>query len=173
MSMHTDGELMSDDTSIRVSEELADELYRRKGRGTSYEDFIWRLLECVDEKNEPIESGDREAPSTAREPAEPKPDLRPSDNDCNALRDELAGSGDLLDRRAEQVVAMYEYLREHGAAEKDELLSVVDVDATGYASEESVWSNMVKGKNTLRALPGVETPPTGRTTWRYVGENGE
>ena len=33
------------DTSIRVSEELADELYRRKGRSTSYEDFIWQLLD--------------------------------------------------------------------------------------------------------------------------------
>jgi len=26
---------------------------------------------------------------------------------------------------------------------------------------------MVKGKETLRALDGVETPPEGRTKWRY------
>jgi len=33
------------DTSIRVSEELADELHERKARGDSYEDVIWRLIE--------------------------------------------------------------------------------------------------------------------------------
>ena len=32
------------DTSIRISEELADELYDRKNRGESYEDVIWRLI---------------------------------------------------------------------------------------------------------------------------------
>jgi hypothetical protein len=83
------------------------------------------------------------------------------------LRDELAGSGDLLERRVDAVVAMYNLLRDRGEAEKDELLDTVDVDATGYQDETSVWSNMVKGKKTLSALPGVETPPTGRTKWRY------
>jgi len=33
------------DTSIRISEELADELYKRKTRGESYEDVIWQLIE--------------------------------------------------------------------------------------------------------------------------------
>lgn len=33
------------DTSIRVSDELADELFDRKQRGESYEDVIWRLIE--------------------------------------------------------------------------------------------------------------------------------
>jgi predicted CopG family antitoxin len=37
------------DTSIRVSHELADELFDRKQRGESYEDVIWRLIEQVDE----------------------------------------------------------------------------------------------------------------------------
>lgn len=37
------------DTSIRVSEELADELHSRKNRGDSYEDVIWRLLENADD----------------------------------------------------------------------------------------------------------------------------
>lgn len=36
------------DTSIRVSEELADELHDRKNRGDSYEDVIWRLVEKAD-----------------------------------------------------------------------------------------------------------------------------
>jgi hypothetical protein len=37
------------DTTIRVSEELADELYDRKDRTTSYEEFIWHLLEQLDD----------------------------------------------------------------------------------------------------------------------------
>ncbi len=36
-------------TSIQVSDELADELYDRKGRGESYEDVIWRLIEASEE----------------------------------------------------------------------------------------------------------------------------
>lgn len=36
-------------TSISVSEELADELYNRKGRGESYEDVIWRLIENAED----------------------------------------------------------------------------------------------------------------------------
>lgn len=39
---------MKDYTSIRVSEELADELYSIKKRGESYEDVIWWLLENSD-----------------------------------------------------------------------------------------------------------------------------
>lgn len=88
------------------------------------------------------------------------------------LREELAGSGELLERRVDAILSMYDVLREQGEAEKDDLLDVVDVDAVDYADTDSVWSNMVKGRDSLRALPGVETPPTGRTVWRY-SENDE
>ena len=90
-----------------------------------------------------------------------------SEVDRDALRDELPGSGDHLKARVDAITDMYEYLREHGEATKDELLEAVEVDATGYASEASVWSNMVKGRDTLRALPGVEPPRTGMSTWRH------
>jgi predicted CopG family antitoxin len=40
------------DTSIRVSNELADELFDRKRRGESYEDVIWRLIEQADDGGE-------------------------------------------------------------------------------------------------------------------------
>lgn len=49
MSVEKETEDVSD-TSIRVSEELADELHDRKNRGDSYEDVIWRLIE--EEENE-------------------------------------------------------------------------------------------------------------------------
>jgi predicted CopG family antitoxin len=39
-------------TSIRVSDELADELYERKQRGDSYEDVIWRLIENDERETE-------------------------------------------------------------------------------------------------------------------------
>lgn len=83
------------------------------------------------------------------------------------LREELAGSGDLLEARVDELLKMYDVLRERGEAEREELLDAVDVEATKYQDRESVWSNMVKGKDTLRALPGVEKPPTGRTVWTY------
>jgi hypothetical protein len=65
---------------------------------------------------------------------------------------------------------MYDRLRREGEATKGELLDVVDADTVNYAGPDSVWSNMVKGSETLRALPGVEPPPTGRSTWRYSSE---
>ena len=40
------------DTSIRVSEEIADELYALKNRRDSYEDVIWRLIEEAEENEE-------------------------------------------------------------------------------------------------------------------------
>lgn len=47
MATHNQSGGMSD-TSIRVSDELADELFDRKQRGESYEDVIWRLMEQAD-----------------------------------------------------------------------------------------------------------------------------
>jgi hypothetical protein len=66
---------------------------------------------------------------------------------------------------------MYQYLREEGAAEKSELLEAIDVEATGYDSPTSVWANMIKGRDSLRALPGVEPPSAGMSTWRYTAEH--
>jgi len=62
---------------------------------------------------------------------------------------------------------MYAHLRDRGTAEKGDLLDAVDVDATGYDYADSVWANMVKGKDTLRVLPGVRKPSPGKTTWRF------
>jgi hypothetical protein len=111
--------------------------------------------------------GAEEPEQTAQSPGV---DEKPTDSHRDILRGALAGSDDLLERRVDEVLTMYDLLRERGQAEKDELLDAVDVDATGYASRASVWSNMVKGKDTLSALPGVESPPTGRSEWRYTDE---
>ena len=95
----------------------------------------------------------------------------PASVDLDRLRDALPGSGEVLEARVNAILAMYEYLQEHGSAEKRDLLGVVDADAVDYASPDSVWSNMVNGRDTLRALPGVEPPPSGRMEWRYVDED--
>lgn len=89
------------------------------------------------------------------------------------IRDSLAGSGDLLDARLNEVLKMYMELQRRGEATKEELLSVVDVEATDYQDEKSVWSNMVKGKDTLKAIPDVEEPSAGKSTWKCTGERGE
>ena len=115
--------------------------------------------------DEPSETAGR-----ADEPAAPGDTV---DVDRDRLRDALPGRGELLEARIEAILRMYEYLREHGTAEKADLLQVVDADKVGYASPDSVWANMVKGRDTLRALPGVETPSTGRTEWRYVDGDGD
>jgi DNA-binding Lrp family transcriptional regulator len=96
-----------------------------------------------------------------------------ADVDREQLRDALPGSGEVLEARVDAILAMYRHLQDHGHAEKSDLLAVVDADAVGYASPDSVWANMVKGRDTLRALPGVETPPTGRTRWRFADEDVE
>lgn len=132
-----------DFTTVRVSEPVAEELHGRKRRGESYDDALRRVL-----------------------------GMDGTDADREQLRAALSGSGDVLEARVDAILAMYAHLREHGHAEKSDLLSVVDVDATGYASPDSLWANMVKGKDTLAALPGVETPATGRTTWRYSDPDG-
>lgn len=51
MAQQANSATMADRTSISVTGELADELYSRKGRGESYEDVIWRLIEEADESS--------------------------------------------------------------------------------------------------------------------------
>ena len=140
-----------------------------------------RIIELIEADTEgrildepPSEGTPRKYFEEVEHPPETEPDPQPkgdpTDVDRDHLRDELAGEGDLLEQRVDAILAMYERLQELGTAENDDLLEAVDVDATRYASAESVWSNMVKGKDTLKSLPGVEPPPKGRTGWRYTGD---
>ena len=46
MVMDNESPVMPDYTSIRVTEELADELHSRKSRGETYEEVIWKLIEA-------------------------------------------------------------------------------------------------------------------------------
>jgi len=79
------------DTSIRVSDDLADELYARKGRSTSYEEFIWELLAAVDgdvdggEEPTAVESGETDAESVETGESVLLDDWEPQ-TDANAAR---------------------------------------------------------------------------------------
>lgn len=53
------------------------------------------------------------------------------------LWDELPGSGDRLEARVDAILAMRDRLREHGEAEKADLLGAVDVEAVGSADVAS------------------------------------
>lgn len=89
--------------------------------------------------------------------------VRPSstipEGNVEELRGVLPGTGKDLEGRVAAILSMYDHLREHGAAEKGDLLQVVDVDATGYSSAESFWTNAVKASsekpNALALLPPV------------------
>ena len=84
------------------------------------------------------------------------------------LTETVPRSGDVAERRAGAILEMYDHLREHGEAENDTLAELVDPDAVEYKNADSIWSNLVKGKETLRALPGVEPPPPSvDKPWRY------
>lgn len=148
---------MTERITISVPDELAEQINQQLSYGDNRSEWIRAAIEQRLE--------DVERPTTVDEPR-----ARTHETDAlrEQLREELAGSGDLLDARVDEVLKMYDYLREHGTAEKSDLLDVVDVEETGYQGRDSVWSNMIKGRDTLRALPGVETPATGKTTWRYT-----
>ncbi len=66
------------------------------------------------------------------------------------------------------IIKMAQLLRDRGEAEKDDFLEVVDADRVDYASEESFWANCVKGRDSLKAVPGVQKPPRGRTEWKWA-----
>lgn len=81
---------------------------------------------------------------------------------------DLPGSGATLEAREAAIARLYMYLEEKETASKAELLELIDPDNVGYSSAESFWSNAIKGRDSLRALPGVEAPNEGEHTWRYV-----
>lgn len=148
MPQATDAPLMGQ-TTISVSDELADELYARKGRGESYEDVIWQLLEEESgdeprdssspvEQTPPSEPADTRRDETETEPAEPL-----------SLEDRLdiidvPGSGEKEVQRREAVRAAVDYIQEHGGATPADLKDDVYPDHTGdYASGRSWWKNCV------------------------------
>jgi hypothetical protein len=178
-------------TTISVPEELADELYARKGRGESYADVIWRLLEAAgeptpaDERQRASAAGTAGTAGTAGEagtlattdttPSRDVGDDRegPSFEDLvtDIAESTLPGSGTKLDERIAAFEAVVEYLREHGTATAGEFQDAVyPSHPAQYESGRSWWKNaMYKG---LRELAGeTDRVQKADTTgeWEYVG----
>jgi hypothetical protein len=82
------------------------------------------------------------------------------------LRDELYGSGEVLERRLDALEQLYGELKREGTMEREELIAMVDLDDVGYDDGDSMMSNMVAGK--LAMLPGVSADTGG--TYRYNPE---
>lgn len=164
---------MGEDTTIRVSNELADRLWDMKSRGESYEDVIWGLIEAQGGDSEPTAPADTET-VTERTPDDRGAAVGDDDHDDAPQGDvdaediDVPGSGTTAEARREALTDMRDYLREHGTGTKNDLLELVDADRVGYSSADSFWSNCVKGKDTLHDLPNVEPPGEGGRTWRYV-----
>jgi predicted CopG family antitoxin len=175
-------------TTISLDEDVADQLYDRKGRGESYNDVVVELLAIV-ERVESETSGDEthaergdasadatdtmdttresETRSTGAHGAESEPSLSET---IDAVADHvLTGSGTKLEARREALHVVVEYLREHGTATPSNFERDVYPDHSArYETPRSWWKNaMYPGLVELaERVDDVEKPDTsGEWTW--------
>jgi len=133
---------------------------------------------AVSDSSDPVtdhDVADRITPSSDDEDVQDTPTPQPlTEEQREDIAENLTGSGDLLEARVDAIEQMYHELQRRGEATSDDLLAVIDPAAVRFTGgkkttpEESSWSNLVKGKDTLSGLPGVEKPPVGNETWRYT-----
>jgi len=137
---------MANTTTIEISTENWQWLNAQKEPGESFNDVLDRLRP------------DNMTP-TVVEPArsdEPLPDEL-----------DLPGSGTTLEARRVTLSRLYAYLQQEGSAAKSDMLELVDPEYVGYSSAESFWSNAIKGRDSLRVLPGIRPPNEGEHSWHY------
>ena len=151
-------------TTIEVYEEDWTRLNRMKQPGDGFKDALHRALdqlEALEEQDtavQPEEVSLEERRRVQQQHTAPEPSLDDVD---------LPGSGEVLEARKEAVQRLYQVLQEEGVATKQDFLQEVDPEAVQYDSEESFWSNCIKGRDALKGQPGVEPPPRGRSVWRF------
>lgn len=164
------------DSSLRCSRELLDELHERKERDETYEDYIWRVLGRLDDRETDAREEPVSDPEPAREDVHPIEDVQvdpePRDPGDVSVKDiDVPGSGSRERARQETVMEIYERLQELETATKDELLESVeiDLDAVDYEKERWFWKKCISGSG-LGQLPGVESPGAGGGSWNYEAE---
>lgn len=138
-------------TTIGISVENWQWLNSLKQPGDSFNDVLDRLRRGGVEGALPVEVFD---------------DLQGVEGLPDSL--DLPGSGHTLDRRRAAIARLYAFLEREGQARKSEFLELIDPDDVGYSSPESFWANCVKGRDSLRSLPGVEAPDEGSRVWRFT-----
>ena len=120
--------------------------------------------EYIEEAADALADGETGGDSPAdEEPAE----AAPVDVEKAVAGLDVPGSGETAEARRAAIQRLYDHLRENGTAQKSDFLALVDAAEVGYTDAGSFWANTVKGRDTLRALPGVESPGEGERTWRY------
>lgn len=118
--------------------------------------------------------GAREHPDVPTEPAARKVEP-PTDDRRDGIKAAIAavdtpGSGQTQQDREQALKRAYQYLQEHGTAQRKDFKELLG-DDVGYASFDSWWTNYVKAKDALKQLPNVDAPAEGEHTWTYTGES--
>lgn len=161
-------------------------LNARKEPGEGFKDVLSRVLDNLeaaesegfvpesDEETRQIDPDDFDTFDKIREREEKRAATesdRGGPERIHALVEEmdLPGDGSTLEARRNALVDLHTHLRKKKTAEKSDFLHVIERFDHGYANAESFWSNVVKGKQTLQTLPGVEPPADGLSTWRFDG----
>lgn len=177
------------DTTISVPEELADELYSRKGRGETYADVIRRLIAAEEGENGDREGEDTHPTASSTKNEEEGLSARSveaaddHDIDLGDLVDDVAGevlpgSGEKLEARREALFAVVAYLRDHGTASPADFRRDVYPEheagyTTGSDPPRSWWKNaMYPGLRGLaeRTERVEKADTTGK--WSYTGAAG-
>jgi hypothetical protein len=119
------------DTSIRVSDALADELYARKERGESYEDVLWRLLEQA-------EGGEVSRPDD-NTPDDTEPAQSVSEAIADALEAWPAPTKEKREQKREAAQAALEYLAQTGEAQAKHFKQHIEPEHPIEGQSASTW----------------------------------
>jgi hypothetical protein len=118
-----------------------------------------------------------EADGLCGDPATTLGDVKPS-NDTSPWEQtvfpemDIPGPEEYDDARRNTVRKMWEYLKEHGKAQKSDFKPIVESEEVG-TDFESFWEYSIREPKTLTNLPDVEPPSDRGHTYRYVGDSGE
>ena len=159
------------DTSIGVSDEVWEELHRRKERGDTFDDVLRELLgldETAREKNKPDT-----AIETASRPREEATIPRQVPEDMPKKIDE--------EEARAAIEAAVSVIKKTGGATQREIVAEVmpehDLDydlpelETGERYRGGWWRSVVMPGLKLRT--DVEKPPQGASEWTYIGKDNE
>lgn len=167
----------ADERVKRLSDELGEPLTVGQ---TVYEDGDSHPLDAPDAP----ESG-RERDPERRESSESTvaADAPDGSSDARERSESTPGASSTIDGlgldpdRRDAVRAMYEHLREYETARKSDFTGEVYPEhPAGYGSADGWWNALGTGSTTadskgaLADVDGVEKPPSGRPTWKYVGD---
>lgn len=160
------------DTTIRVSEALADELYKRKGRSNSYEDYIWELLaevEGVEKRTDTVGRREEAGINTAIPiPEGPRDvlDVAAIVREYFKTKHSPDPSSRTIHTRA-AVADIVAYLRREGPTKPSTIRKAVyESHAEEWSDARTMWKSIGQ-KLYICGIPGVERSGE---EWAYTGD---